>query len=110
MVASVAPEPDAVESRAHPPQERRPVDRVPDRERVTDAAQLEAQHAGQLGQVRPARVLSGAEVAAPLGCREEKPHAQARRDGHGEPLQQRQQDADGGGVVVGAGAPGHRAS
>src|SRR5262245_114317 len=90
VVALVAPESHSLERRARPPQKRCLVDHVPDRERVADAAQLEAQHAGQLGQVRTARVLSGAEIAALLGRGEQQPHAQARRDGRGQTLQQRQ--------------------
>ena len=108
VIGLVGAPPDALEGAAHGAQERRLRRRVPDRERVAHAAQLEAHHAGDPIHRRLAHVDARAEVAELLARREEQPHAQARRRRRGQPLEQGQQNRHGGGVVVGAGAAGDR--
>src|SRR5262249_58782540 len=78
VIARVAREPDALERRAHRPEKGRLALRVPDHQAVADAAQLEAQHAGELAHVDIAYIIPRAEVAALLGRGEDTPHAELR--------------------------------
>src|SRR5207237_5495792 len=109
MVTLVAPEPDTLERRADRSKKRRLLGGIPDHDAVADTAQLETQDAGELRHVRVVEhVLAGAEIAALLRGGEEQPHPQLRRGRDGQPLDQLEQEADGGGVVVWAGTAAHR--
>ena len=95
-------EPGALESLGHPEQEGALLDGVPERDGVAAAAELEAQHARDAVERHVLDVRPRAEIVDLLQRGEEVPHPPAGRDEALGVPDQVEQDADGGGIVIGA--------
>ena len=104
VIALAALETSAVERACHAVQERRLLVHVPECDGVPAAAQLEAQHTGDVVQRRLVHVHARAEVVDFFLRGEEESHAPTPRHVPPEARQQMEQHADRRRVVVGAGA------